>query len=151
MVHGMSDTTTTPESESELVRFTARIPKDLYEDLREYAESVDWSTNSALVACIRGWLWTAKNHWITGPDGQVLADWSTNDESGSAGHAYEVAAAFRLPATSAADVLPHIIRDRIIEAVDTAGGRDVETRLVSLAPVPPDPRCVEADCAHLTE
>lgn len=148
----MSDITAISETpKPDFHAFPARIPKDLWEELREYAESVDWSTNSALVACIRGWLWTAKNHWITGPDGQVLADWSTNDASGSAGHAYEIAATFRLPAAEAADVLPHIIRDRVIEAVDTAGGRDVETRLVSLAPMPPDPRCVEASCAHLEE
>lgn len=152
MVHVMSDTTATPDklasSEDDLIRFTARIPKDLWDQLDAYADSVDWSKNTALIACIRGWLWTAKNHWIDTPayDTNVADAWRLTEEGGSGGSAYEIAATFRLPATMSADGLVHELRDRVVSSIDTGGGRDIVTRMAALRPLGPDPRC--ETCEH---
>lgn len=138
----MDDTTETPEHTPyppegiEFVRFTARIPVELMDWLRDYAESLDWSTNSALINSLQGWMWTVKNKWIEPLT--AIAQWDTTDEARCAGARYEVQTSFNMPNTEQGDSLAYATVDSIDELlINKMQARDVTTRVVKLQSMVP--------------
>lgn len=121
--------TTTPDT-IEFVPFTARLQEDLHTALRDRADELDWSMNSALNEAVKVFLERSAERdtaaWMAN-------GWEIMAESGCSGHGYHIDLFVSLPNVDAADQIAYDLQELVSRTASEFGGREVATRIMAVA------------------
>lgn len=132
---------------------SVRLPNHVDDEIARRADEVErnpgWYLRNMIIVALESLQKSeaenrAREAGMQSPQPPLAQEWAATEEffGKGCGHTYEVTVTFLLPDTDNNDLYAYDIRDDLVEAVSKRGGRDVVTRIISLASMQMDQRAV---------